>query len=188
MSKKQQNKKINTEENERLQTQIDASIGIARTLIQSWLPPPKPGEKLEDEDEDQDIYTKYSSGRPDRLGLGAKFLSHAEAMRHNNNGALPSKEELVLKNKILNQNKRASQHRDSSIDIRKRSRPQDQSESSDEDEEGSRSNTVGIKNKKKIESISTTSNSNNKKKIGNQGDFLSMYLSERASKKKNKKK
>jgi len=65
MSEKKEKTKINTEENEKLKTQIDASIGIARSLINSWLPPPKPGEKLEDDDED-DTLTKYSTGRPDR--------------------------------------------------------------------------------------------------------------------------
>ncbi|KAI9482991.1 MAG: hypothetical protein EXX96DRAFT_556437 [Benjaminiella poitrasii] len=187
MSKKQ-DKKINTEENEKLQTQIDASIGVARSLIQSWLPPPKSGEKLEEDEEDNDIHTKYSTGRPDRLGLGAKFLSHAEAMRHSNNGTLPSKEELLLKNKILNQNRRAANHRDlTTMPIGKRFRPQDQ-ESESSDEEESRSTTVGTKNKKKTSNTPTNTANSNKKKIGNQGDFLSMYLSERANKKKNKKK
>lgn len=58
--------KINVEENEKLKTQIDASIGIARSLIDSWLPAPKPGEKLEDEEEDITLQ-KYSTGRPDRF-------------------------------------------------------------------------------------------------------------------------
>ncbi|EPB91399.1 hypothetical protein PS15m_003067 [Mucor circinelloides] len=189
MSEKKEKTKINTEENEKLKTQIDASIGIARSLINSWLPPPKPGEKLEDDDED-DTLTKYSTGRPDRLGLGAKFLSHAEAMRHNNDGGLASKEEILLKNKILNQNRKAASHREAPTPIGKRYRPQDQKSDSSDDEEESRSTTVGTKqhSKKKAKAtapapLSTT----NKKKIGNQGDFLSMYLSERAGKKKNKK-
>jgi hypothetical protein len=58
--------KINTEANEKLKTQIDASIGVTRSLIESWLPAPKEGEKLENDDEDDDIMTKYSTGRPDR--------------------------------------------------------------------------------------------------------------------------
>jgi hypothetical protein len=58
--------KINTESNEKLKTQIDASIGVTRSLIESWLPAPKEGEKLENDDEDDDIMTKYSTGRPDR--------------------------------------------------------------------------------------------------------------------------
>ncbi|CAO3628760.1 unnamed protein product [Mucor fragilis] len=169
MSEKKEKSKINTEENEKLKTQIDASIGIARSLINSWLPPPKPGEKLDDDDED-DALTKYSTGRPDRLGLGAKFLSHAEAMRHNNDGA--------------------ASHREAPTPIGKRFRPQDQQADSSDDEEESRSTTVGTKQHSKKKAKATpapSSNANNKKKIGNQGDFLSMYLSERAGKKKNKK-
>lgn len=64
-SEKETKTKINTEENEKLKTQIDASIGIARSLINSWLPPPKPGEKLDD-DEDDLTMRQYSIGRPDR--------------------------------------------------------------------------------------------------------------------------
>lgn len=130
-----------------------------------------------------------------RLGLGAKFLSHAEAMRHNNDGGLASKEEILLKNKILNQNRKAATHREAPTPIGKRFRPQDQkSDSSDDDEEESRSTTVGTKQqpKKKAKAAAASAQApsnvnNNKKKIGNQGDFLSMYLSERAGKKKNKK-
>ncbi|KAI8879992.1 hypothetical protein K501DRAFT_163767, partial [Backusella circina FSU 941] len=95
-----------TEANEKLKTQIDASIGATRSLIESWLPTPKEGEKLDNDEEDDDIMTKYSTGRPDRLGLGAKFLSHADAMRHNNNQPGSTKEEMILRNKILNQNRR----------------------------------------------------------------------------------
>ncbi|KAI8391481.1 uncharacterized protein BYT42DRAFT_483325, partial [Radiomyces spectabilis] len=98
--------KIDTEANEVLKTQIDASMGIARSIVSSWLPPPKPGEKLEDDEDDEETYKRYSTGRPDRLGLGAKYLSHAEAMNNATGGAM-SKQELELKNKILNQNRRA---------------------------------------------------------------------------------
>jgi hypothetical protein len=128
-----------------------------------------------------------------RLGLGAKFLSHAEAMRHNNDSALASKEELLLKNKILNQNRRAAA-REAPTPIGKRFRPQDQqnTDSDSDDEQESRSTTVGSKpSKKKAKSNTPPSSSKNaptgKTKIGNQGDFLSMYLTERAGKKKNKK-
>jgi hypothetical protein len=113
-------------------------------------------------------------------------------MRHNNDSALASKEELLLKNKILNQNRRAAA-REVPTPIGKRFRPQDQqnSDSDSDDEQESRSTTVGNKpNKKKAKanaSSSAKSASAGKNKIGNQGDFLSMYLTERAGKKKNKK-
>lgn len=137
-----------------------------------------------------------------RLGLGAKFLSHNDAMRHNTNtnGGMASKEELQLKNKILNQNRRAAMHREANTPtpVGKRFRPQDNNNDSDSDnEEESRSTTVGTKgaaknNKKKKGNNSSNTTTPAKaaggtKKIGNQGDFLSMYLSERAGKKKNKK-
>lgn len=120
-------------------------------------------------------------------------------MRHvNNNGGMASKEELQLKNKILNQNRRAAIHREinTPTPVGKRFRPQVNNDSDSDDEEESRSTTVGTKpSKKKKNSTSTTTATNvskpvpqnGKKKIGNQGDFLSMYLSERAGKKKNKK-
>lgn len=111
-------------------------------------------------------------------------------MRHNNDGGLATKEEILLKNKILNQNRKAASHREAPTPIGKRFRPQDQQADSSDDEEESRSTTVGTKQHSKKKAKATpapSSNANNKKKIGNQGDFLSMYLSERAGKKKNKK-
>ncbi|KAG1501918.1 hypothetical protein G6F46_003393 [Rhizopus delemar] len=155
--------KVNVEENEKIKTQIDASIGMARSLINSWLPPPKPGEKLEEEEEEFTLQ-KYSTGRPDRLGLGAKYLSHAEAMRHqNDNNTRPaSKQETQLKNKILNQNRRANTEQ---VNNKRR-----REESDSEEEEEEKPKTV-----------------KSKKKIGTQGDFLSMYLTEREKKKKKKK-
>lgn len=61
----EQKTKINTDENEKIKTQIDASIGIARSLIHSWLPAAKPGEESDEEEEDLTLM-KYSTGRPDR--------------------------------------------------------------------------------------------------------------------------
>lgn len=66
-----QQTKVDIEENEKLKTQIDASISTARSLVQSWLPPPKPGEKLQDDD-DEFTLTKYSTGRPDRFARNRK--------------------------------------------------------------------------------------------------------------------
>lgn len=114
-------------------------------------------------------------------------------MRHNNDSSLASKEELQLKNKILNQNRRAAA-REVPTPIGKRYRPQDQhnSDSESDDEEESRSTTVGSKpSKAKTKANALPSSAKHtpakKSKIGNQGDFLSMYLTERAGKKKNKK-
>lgn len=65
MSKKQQEQEI-IETNDTLQTQIDASISVARSLVESWLPPPKPGDKIEDTEEDTKTKEEYSTGRPER--------------------------------------------------------------------------------------------------------------------------
>lgn len=58
--------KTSLQANEVLKTQIEASIGVARSLVNSWLPAPKPGEKLEDDDSDTETMNRYSTGRPDR--------------------------------------------------------------------------------------------------------------------------
>lgn len=58
--------KTSLQANEVLKSQIEASIGVARSLVNSWLPAPKPGEKLEDDDSDTETMNRYSTGRPDR--------------------------------------------------------------------------------------------------------------------------
>jgi hypothetical protein len=55
-------KKVDTESNEILQTQIDLSVNIARDLVNSWLPPAA-GSDSEDDDAEVANYTK---GRPGR--------------------------------------------------------------------------------------------------------------------------
>ncbi|KAI9496670.1 hypothetical protein BDB00DRAFT_102549 [Zychaea mexicana] len=178
------------EENEILKTQIDASIGVARSLVQSWLPSPKAGEKLDDTEEDEKTFSRYSTGRPDRLGLGAKFLSHKEAIQHQT--PTISKNELKLRNKILNQNRRADTNADDNTTSAKRKHQ----EVSDDDDDEEESRTRSVKTAPKAKQESTTpepsnysnSSGSTNKKIGAQGDFLSMYLSEKAGKKKKKKK
>lgn len=82
-------------------------------------------------------------------------------MRHqnDNNNRPASKQEIQLKNKILNQNKRANAEQANN------KRRQEESDSEEEEKP------------KTVKS---------KKKIGTQGDFLSMYLTEREKKKKKK--
>ncbi|CAO3621866.1 unnamed protein product [Cunninghamella echinulata] len=167
--------KINTKANEILKTQIDASIGIARTVVQSWLPDPKPGEKMDDDEDQEALFNKFSTGRPDRLGLGAKYLSHNQAMKISNestsaNIKVPTKQQIQLKNKILNQNQRLSSKKKEEYNDHKRSR-YDIEEEEEDDDESSKKGTLNKKNKK----------------IGGQGDFLSMYLNERSNKKKKSK-
>ncbi|KAL0095211.1 hypothetical protein J3Q64DRAFT_1713841 [Phycomyces blakesleeanus] len=169
MGKQEAKQRIDTHANEILKTQIDASIGIARSVVHSWLPAPKEGEKLEDDD---DSFTLYTTGRPDRLGLGAKFLSHADAMRHTPTPTTGSKEEIQLRNKILNQNRRSGA-KDQYAKRKEES----------EDEEESRTQRPAPKKAKKAQAA-VEAKPGPTKKIGQQGDFLSMYLSERSKKKK----
>lgn len=96
-----------------------------------------------------------------RLGLGAKFLSHKEATRHQGN----SKQEIQLRNKILNQNQR--KRKDESG--RKRPRPQDDDDDDDNEED---SRTSVVQDTKKPTDT----------------DFLSAIMNERANKKSKKKK
>ncbi|ORZ17737.1 hypothetical protein BCR42DRAFT_412404 [Absidia repens] len=183
MSKPISNKKnkLDTQANEVLKTKIDVSIGAARSLINSWLPPPQPGEKMDD-DEDQDLlFAKFSTGRPDRLGLGAKYLSHGEAMKlqQDANGTAPSRHQVQLKNKILNQNKRAATKRDIENDSGKGGKTWVK----DKNNTGKRSSQDSDSDD---DDSDTKASSKKKKTIGGQGDFLSMYLNERSTKKKNK--
>lgn len=63
MASKSKKAKVNTEENEVLQTQIDISVNLARDLVHSWLPAAQPGEESDNDDDD---ITSYSQGRPGR--------------------------------------------------------------------------------------------------------------------------
>lgn len=92
-------------------------------------------------------------------------------MRHQNDkdGRPASKEEMQLKNKILNQNRKATTYQNQQT----KKRPSKESDSDSEEE---------------TKTGRSKPQENKKKKIGAQGDFLSMYLTERAGKKKNKKK
>ncbi|ORY94102.1 hypothetical protein BCR43DRAFT_461541 [Syncephalastrum racemosum] len=152
--------------NETLQTQIDQSVALARSVVESWLPSSADDRDEEEEQNDKSTLENYAAGRPDRLGLGAKFLSHNEAVKHQ--APALSKHEQQLRNKIINQNKRAAVPAK-----RPRSESQDADEEEEEDDD---------------EQESKTSQANlSQKKIGRQGDFLSMYLSERSTTKKKKK-
>lgn len=54
-------KKVDTESNEVLQTQIDLSVNIARDLVKSWLPPGG-----SDSEDDVAELADYTKGRPGR--------------------------------------------------------------------------------------------------------------------------
>ncbi|ORX56356.1 hypothetical protein DM01DRAFT_1382610 [Hesseltinella vesiculosa] len=131
--------------NEVIKTQIDQSMGIAHSLIESWLPPPEKDEKINEDDEQDQLFDKFSKGRPDRLGLGAKYLSHNEAVKAT---GILNKHQVQLKNKILNQNARHSRDRDVRSDGNEhKKRPHEKSD--DEDERETASGKRSKKKKKK---------------------------------------
>ncbi|KAI8575202.1 hypothetical protein K450DRAFT_275839 [Umbelopsis ramanniana AG] len=189
MSVKSKKAKVDTEGNEVLQTQIDVSVNLARDLVNSWLPPVQPGEESDNEEED---LASYTQGRPGRIGLGAKFLSHNQATRHNQAPAVggpTSASDIKLRNKILNQNATVARKRrlDEENVIGKMEKP-----ASEDDDEDSKTATVKSRNTSVTKSAQGAQKpsaiySAKPKKIEN-GDFLSMYLTEREGKKKKKKK
>ncbi|KAF9426665.1 hypothetical protein BGZ94_006181 [Podila epigama] len=69
-----------------LQTQLDVSVTLARTKVASWLS----ADGFSDDEEDQKASGSGSSfvaaselkARQPGLGLGAKYISHKDAMRH----------------------------------------------------------------------------------------------------------
>jgi hypothetical protein len=127
-----------------------------------------------------------------RIGLGAKFLSHNQATRHNQAstvGGPTSTSDIKLRNKILNQNATVARKRrlDEENVIGKMEGP-----TSEDDDEDSKTATVKSRSTAVTRSAQGTQKpsaipSAKPKKIAN-GDFLSMYLTEREGKKKKKKK
>ncbi|KAG0052899.1 hypothetical protein BGZ83_001984 [Gryganskiella cystojenkinii] len=78
-----------------LKTQLDVSVSLARTKVASWLS----GDGFSDDEADNGSSSpgSFASGatvikpRQERLGLGAKFISHKDAMRHMPANAFESK-------------------------------------------------------------------------------------------------
>ncbi|KAK9722385.1 hypothetical protein K7432_002690 [Basidiobolus ranarum] len=138
---------------EALKARLDVSVNMARSLVTSWLP------SEEEEEEEKTETIENFKGRAPRLGLGAKFLSHAQGTA---NAVGQSLIESKMKRKLT-----AIKPRDEDeVDTKK---VEEQSE-----DEDSRTATTG-NNKKSKKAISG-------------GDFLSQYLNERRTKKKKNKK
>ncbi|RUP49406.1 hypothetical protein BC936DRAFT_142597 [Jimgerdemannia flammicorona] len=182
MSAKKPSTTVTTTDLETLKTQLDVSVGIARSLVASWLPPPKPGEEDEGASTGGGTTASYAEGRPPRLGLGAKYLSHADATRHLAGGSATM--ENKLKRKILGGNQRAQAGRDDATDNLERNGSRAQAEKVEE--EDSRNAVVGKKRKAVGNGMRAVDHEEGEKKPV--GDFLSMYLDERAEKKKKRKK
>ncbi|KAJ1948035.1 hypothetical protein EC988_005335, partial [Linderina pennispora] len=95
MAKSKQDKEKQQQVQE-IEAQLRASANSASTLISSWL-----GDS--DSDSDSNATPKAREifhGRPARLGVGAKFLSHKEMMAAQSATGILSAEELKLKRKL----------------------------------------------------------------------------------------
>ncbi|RUP45082.1 hypothetical protein BC936DRAFT_148635 [Jimgerdemannia flammicorona] len=124
----------------------------------------------------------YAEGRPPRLGLGAKYLSHADTIWHLTGGSAIM--ENKLKHKILGGNQHMQVERDDATDNLERNGSRAQAEKVEE--EDSRNAVVGKKRKVVGNRMRVVDHEEGEKKpVGN---FLSMYLDERAEKKKKRKK
>ncbi|ORX85334.1 hypothetical protein BCR32DRAFT_265730 [Anaeromyces robustus] len=141
-----------------LKTQLDTSVGIARSLISSWLP------DIESDNEDNNTNIV---GRPPRLGLGAKFLSQNQAEKINQ-GIFEKK----YKEKLIKGNKRhLSQEEQLKKENEERAKKKKKEMDSIYQEDSKFANLNMSKAKTKI------NNNDNKSKAKNQNDILSMYLS-----------
>ncbi|KAG0372578.1 hypothetical protein BGX24_000073 [Mortierella sp. AD032] len=67
-----------------LQTQLDVSVSLARSKVASWLNPEGFSDDEEDTSKSSSGFTASAAIKPRQpgLGLGAKFLSHKDQMRH----------------------------------------------------------------------------------------------------------
>jgi hypothetical protein len=142
--------------------------------------------------EHQHCHSLYDITISFRVGLGAKFLSHNQATRHNQAssvGGPTSASDIKLRNKILNQNATVARKR--RLDEDNGNGDQKEREAEEDEEEDSKTAAVKSSNSATKSSQGTHSSStiptSKPKKIAT-GDFLSMYLTEREGKKKKKKK
>ncbi|KAG0278147.1 hypothetical protein BGZ95_004573 [Linnemannia exigua] len=67
-----------------LQTQLDVSVSLARSKVASWLNPEGFSDDEEDTSKSSAGFTASAAIKPRQpgLGLGAKFISHKDQMRH----------------------------------------------------------------------------------------------------------
>ncbi|KAF9977896.1 hypothetical protein BGZ73_004492 [Actinomortierella ambigua] len=77
VTKKQ--KKEQMEELSTIQAQLDVSVSLARNQIQSWM---TLDDYPSDDEDTKSVAASEMKARQPGLGLGAKFISHKDAMRH----------------------------------------------------------------------------------------------------------
>ncbi|KAJ1950073.1 hypothetical protein FBU59_000850 [Linderina macrospora] len=136
MAKSKQDKEKQQQIQE-IEAQLRASANSASSLISSW---------LNDSDSDTDATPKAREifkGRPARLGVGAKFLSHKEMLAAQSNSGILTADELKLKRK-LTKGLVAEKPEDSQTLSKNAEKPAD-----DDDDDESRSRMVGSGSKDK---------------------------------------
>ncbi|KAJ9056630.1 hypothetical protein DSO57_1030970 [Entomophthora muscae] len=85
---------LRTDDPEVLQNQMQTSLGMIKSMISNYIKSSEEGKRFTDTTET----SSYSTPRPERLGVGAKFLSHNAALKSER--AL-SKGDLSLKAKMF---------------------------------------------------------------------------------------
>ncbi|KAI8324449.1 hypothetical protein GQ54DRAFT_331695 [Martensiomyces pterosporus] len=102
MAKLKPQEKEKIREVQEIEARLRASANSASTLVSSWL-----GGSNDDSDSERDEKTgkakkarEVFKGRPARLGVGAKFLSHKEMMASQAGAGVLTAEELRLKRKL----------------------------------------------------------------------------------------
>ncbi|KAJ2725916.1 hypothetical protein GGI07_000961 [Coemansia sp. Benny D115] len=167
--------KANIKQAQEVEAQLRASVNGASKIVSSWL---GPDDSSSDDENEQGSNTTHAGGakardifkgRPARLGVGAKFLSHKEMMASGNAAIGPgilTAEELQLKRKLTGKQSllmSATKHKDLADDKTKNELS--------EDDEDSRSKSIGSKDVSgesiKRELISGHSNPVQKKKKKN---------------------
>ncbi|KAJ1658907.1 hypothetical protein IWQ61_001936 [Dispira simplex] len=192
-----------------LQVDLDVSIYNARTLVASWLlDTNKP-------DDDQKTFLKHEQGlgilsnerlakakdefqgRPVRLGLGAKFITHKDALQRQFGNTpeqvIPGRSQanaitdFKLKRKLVGKNSASGvSHRGTGSSSRSTGKPDPTSDSESEGESKSRHFRTSTLQSPSVASPSQSSKptavTGKRKSVMAQGDFLSQFLAEKQSK------
>ncbi|PVU98902.1 hypothetical protein BB559_001170 [Furculomyces boomerangus] len=108
------------QEAQKFEVEFRSSAKIADLLIESWIGP-KDGlveNKAVKIGGEKPLKAKdLFKPRPARLGVGANFISHNEAMRATNTSVFLSKEEQELKNKLLKKKKHGNESKKEEVGL-----------------------------------------------------------------------
>ncbi|KAI9595198.1 hypothetical protein BDF19DRAFT_465715 [Syncephalis fuscata] len=178
-----------------LRTRLEVSVGMTRTLVSSWLPPDDNDKdagslttstqqqftnKTANRKENEQTVIGGMTARPPRLGLGAKYLSHKQAMQsngHSNAKGILTEDKLrrkltgghLSKSSTLTANK-------SSKTTTKSNNNNNNDDDDDDDDDESKFKSSNLKN------------TNNSKRaiVNGSNDVLSFYLGNKKRKKQTK--